>query len=71
MVSDEVRKQGLAALSIAAAELIEDHHDELVTIIPADRTIQRERMQRLRSLGADLLALGEAGLVLLEDRGRG
>lgn len=70
MVSDEIRRDGLAALSIAAVELIEDHHSELVTGLSEDRTAQRERMQRLRRLGADLLALGEAGLVLINDPAR-
>lgn len=66
MVSDEVIEDGLAALSVAAAELIEDHHDELVTILPRDLQARRARIQRLRKLGADLLALGEAGMVLLQ-----
>lgn len=67
MVGDEVIQNGLAALSAAAAELIEDHHDELVTMLPRDPQARLERMQRLRKLGADLLALGEAGLVFLAD----
>lgn len=68
MVSQAIRTEGLVALSIAAAELIEDHHDELVSMVPEDPGIQGERMQRLRRLGLDLRALGEAGLALLENR---
>lgn len=66
MVSDEVVKDGLAALSVAAAELVEDHHEELVTILPASVEVGTARMERLQELGADLMALGEAGLVLLK-----
>ena len=36
MASDELSRNGLAALSVAAAELLEDHHDELVTTMPDD-----------------------------------
>lgn len=68
MVSDEVIEDGLAALSVAAAALLEDLHDELVTILPRDAHAKIARMQRLRNLGADLLALGEAGLVLVDHR---
>lgn len=68
MVSDEVIRDGLAALSVAAAELVEDHHDELVSRFPDDPEVQRERMHRLRRLGSDLLALAEAGRVLLDGR---
>lgn len=67
MVSDEVIEDGLAALSVAAAELIEDLHDELVMILPRDPQARRARLRRLRKLGAELLALGEAGLVLLHE----
>lgn len=70
MISDEVRRDGLAALSVAAAELIEDHHNELVTILPDDPKSQFRLMQRLRRLGTDLTALAEAGFVLVEDPGR-
>jgi hypothetical protein len=65
MIGDEVMTSGLAALSVAAAELIEDHHDELVTTLPESPAAQRVRMERLRQLGADLQALAEGGLVLL------
>lgn len=67
MASDEIKRDGLAALSLAAVERIEDHHDELVTSIPNDREAQRARMLRLLQLGSDLLALGKAGLVLLNE----
>lgn len=65
MASEEIKRDGLAALSLAAVERIEDHHDELVTMISKDREAQRDRMLRLCQLGTDLLALGKAGLVLL------
>lgn len=68
MVSEEVKREGWAALRLAAVELIEDHHDELVMTMPEYRGVQQESAERLRRLGADLLALGEAGLVLLEHR---
>lgn len=67
MVSDEIKRDGLTALTLAAVELIEGHHDELVTIIPNDQEAQRDRFLRLRQLGTDLLALGKAGLVLLNE----
>lgn len=68
MISDEVRREGLAALSVAAAELIEDSHDRLVTTLPDDPEVQCHGMERLRRLGQEVVALGEAGLVLLESR---
>lgn len=67
MVSDQIKRDGLAALSFAAVELIEDHHDELVTTIPADPQAQRDRMRRLGHLGTALLALSKAALVLLDE----
>ena len=69
MSSDKNRRERVAALSVAAAELIEDHHDELVLKMPRDPEFQRARMRRLRRLGADLLVLGQAGLVLLRNNG--
>lgn len=68
MISDAVRKEALPALSLAAVELIEDRHDELVMTMPDDPEVQRQRMHLLRCLGADLMALGEAGLVLVQNR---
>jgi hypothetical protein len=67
MASEDVRKEGLAALCVAAVELIEDRHDELASILPDDPQIERNRMRRLRRLGTDLKVLGEAGLVLLNE----
>lgn len=66
MAGGKVRSEGLAALSVAAAELLGDHHDEFVTIVADDSVLQRERMLRLRKLGKDLVARGDAGLVLID-----
>lgn len=65
MIDDEVMTSGLAALSVAAAELIEDHHDELVTVLPDATAGRRALMERLGRLGADLQTLAAAGSVLL------
>lgn len=39
MIDPEVVEKGLSALSTAAAELLEDIHDELVSTLPADRRL--------------------------------
>lgn len=66
MVS-QIKRDGLAALSVPAVELIEDDHDELATTIPDDPQAQRDRMRRIGHLGTPLLALREAGLALLKE----
>jgi hypothetical protein len=65
MIGEEIRNEGSAALSVAAAELIEDHHDELAAVMTDDVDAQLDRMRRLRKLGMDLAVLGEAGIVLV------
>jgi hypothetical protein len=66
MIGNEVHSEGLTALSVAAAELVEEHHHELATIMPVDAGTQLARMRRLRKLGMNLAALGEAGIVLVD-----
>ena len=65
MIDEGVVTAGLSALFVAAAELIEDHHDELVMLLPQSASEKHLRVERLQKLGADLQALGMAGSVLL------
>ena len=51
MVNHEVTRVGLAALNVAAAEPIEDHHEELAASFPDHPGDQLERMQRVGRLG--------------------
>ena len=65
MIGEEVRNEGLAALSVAAAELVEDHHREPATLMPDDVEAQIVRMRRLRDLGSALAPLGKTGIFLV------
>lgn len=67
MISEEAIFEGLSGLSVTAGMLVEDHIDELITIVPADYELLRSRMKRLQKLGADLLAISAAGLALLDN----
>lgn len=64
-IDRETAEQGLAGLSVAAAELIEASHDVLVTALPDDELERAERFAALRRLGLDLVALAEAAGVLV------
>ncbi len=66
---DEVRTNGLVALSVAAAALLESQYDELVTVLPENADQRRVLFERLRQLGLELVCLADAGLVLLKDAG--
>lgn len=65
MIGEEVSTAGLSALFVAAAELIEDHHDELVSVLPQSAAERKMRVERLRQLGSNLQALADAGSVLI------
>jgi hypothetical protein len=64
MIDREVVDKGLAALSVAAGELIEDHHDKLVSALPVGASERRQFFDELEQLGVALAALARAGSVL-------
>lgn len=63
MIDEELAREGVGMLGTAAAMLIEDAHDVLVTA-PADAEAVRLLAERLALLGGDLTALGAAAAVL-------
>lgn len=67
MISDEVARNGLAALSAAAVMLMEDVGEGL-TIVQTDITRGDDLAAALVALGADLSALGAAVAVLARRR---
>ena len=70
MISDEVAREGLATLSIAAVMLIEDELDLLTTVqtdVPAGCRVAAS----LTALGSDLSALAAAAEVLVRRREEG
>lgn len=67
MVSDEVAGDGLAAISVAAAMLIEGAVDEFTTTA-TDTTAGRRLAANLAALGADLSALGAAAAIFARHR---
>lgn len=67
MISNEVATNGLAVLSVAAAMLIEDVGDGLVTV-PNGAIAENHLAATLAALGADLSALGAAAIVLARHR---
>jgi hypothetical protein len=66
MIDPEVVDKGLAALSVAAGELIEDHHAKLVSALPAGKAERQLIFDELDQLGAALAALARAGVVLTQ-----
>ena len=64
-LDDETVATALGAIGVAAAALVEDLHEELVSAVPQDEAARRERMQRLVQLGDQLSKLGEAGAALI------
>lgn len=64
MIDEELARQGVGMLGTAAAMLLEDAHDLLVTV-PADADTARAIAERLTLLGADLSALAGAASVLV------
>jgi hypothetical protein len=67
MIDREVVDKGLAALSVAAGELIEDLHDKLVSTLPTGRSERRQHFEELDQLGAALSALASAGAALMSN----
>ena len=67
MISDEVAREGLAALSVAAVMLIEDAIDGLTTGA-SDSTVGMRFAFDLATLGSDLGALAAAAAVLTRRR---
>ena len=64
-LDDETVANALSGISVAAAALVEDLHEELVSAVPQDEAARRERMQRLVKLGDQLSKLGEARQLLI------
>ena len=67
MISDEVAREGLAALSVAAVMLIEDELD-LLTTVQTDVSAGCRVAASLTVLSADLSALAAAAEVLVRRR---
>lgn len=70
MISKEVADDGLAALSVTAATLIEDAVEGLVTTA-TDVRASLALATNLAALGAELSALGAAAAVLARHRDDG
>ena len=64
-LDDDTLAKALGAISVAAAALVEDLHEELVSAVPQDKAARRERIQRLVKLGDQLRMLGGAGQLLI------
>ncbi len=64
MIDDELAREAIGMLGTAAAVLIEDAHQQLVTL-PADRQAAVHLAEALQQLGSDLTALGAASAVLI------
>ena len=64
MIDKNVLEKGLAALSVAAGELLEDNQDELVMALPKAKAQRQARFKRLAVLATDLRTLAEAAAVL-------
>ena len=69
MVDREVAAQGLAALSVAIGELIEDPQVEAVSTLPASHLGQIKLFEQLKQTGRDVVTLAEAAEVLIRRRG--
>ncbi len=67
MISDEVARNGLAALSVAAVMLVEDASEGLTTSA-TDATAGMRFADDLAALGSDLAALAAAAAVLTRRR---
>lgn len=70
MISDEVARDGLAALGVAAVMLIEDAAEELTTVA-TDARAGRRVAAALTALGTDISALAAAAAVFARHRDRG
>lgn len=66
-IDEETRRQGLVALLVAAAELIEDAHPELVEGVNGCAADLRHRAGLLALLGRQISAFGAAAEVLAEE----
>ncbi|RZJ83154.1 MAG: hypothetical protein EOO64_06640 [Massilia sp.] len=64
MIDREVVDKGLAALSVAAGELLEDNQGKLVSALPTGKAERRQLFDELEQLGVALATLARAGSVL-------
>ncbi len=64
MIDEETARTGIAMLSVAAAELIEDAHEGLLNARHQSQIADQQQGSDLRNLGDELSALGAAAEVL-------
>ncbi len=64
MIDEETARIGIAMLSVAAAELIEDVHGDLLNARHQSHIANQQQVSALRNLGDELSALGAAAEVL-------
>jgi hypothetical protein len=65
MVDREVAEAGIAALIVAAGELMEEAHEAAVSRMPAEPDLRIRLVSELGQTGRDIAALAEAAEVLI------
>ena len=68
MIEPETALRGAQLLSTAMGEMVEDEHDEMVTVLPGPEPALL-RAERLETLGRDMAVLAQAMRVLLARSG--